>query len=636
MKQHMVKVFIPLSGDPSTLGHRRLYDYAKFAFPDAELYIGLGNNTNKRYLFSFDDRMEMAQRTFDDSSLNIISAPDSDSANVVTYEGMLAGFSRENAFDVIIRGVRGPADVDAEMNIHNVGKKQMMGKQRIKTHDRDVTGPVTVFIPADQDMTDVSSSTGKEIQRAQGSTEGYFTPFVKQRVEAKISSQYFVGVMGVEAAGKSYVSLQAQKLAEKRGIPIHIIDLDYLGHEILEESTEDLYKNVRLELIDVFEEDIRSGEDDEYFIDRKKLGRIVFDNPAKMDILNEIMYEPLMYKYEKEKSGEDKKGLIFVNGALLPEFGLTYLMNHNIVNVTADGGTVTKRLRDKKGYNSDQITRRTKSQFTAAEKYNTVKDRITEEDSGEIWSFDNSEDAEMDKQLNKMLDDIILKMDIYGELRFMGLWNRIGADGTYEDEYNKLIGGYSEPHRKYHIPQHIIDMLNLFAEAKQDVGHLMTNPDATEVAIWYHDYWLKKRSRVNEKISSNIVYKVCTDARLNVDFAEDVKNRVCATRHPDDLDNFDNYDDQVIADIDTAIFGMDEDAFNKYEQQIIQEFAWADKKEFTTIRIEILEKFRKREHIFYTDYIRNKLNKNNVTFEEQARANLDMSLEQLYLNLEEL
>ena len=69
------------------------------------------------------------------------------------------------------------------------------------------------------------------------------------------------------------------------------------------------------------------------------------------------------------------------------------------------------------------------------------------------------------------------------EQRWTALWQRLGAQGDANAVYDNLIARYSEPHRAYHTLEHIGHCLDEF----EQVRHLATNPDAVELALWYHD-----------------------------------------------------------------------------------------------------------------------------------------------------
>lgn len=91
-----------------------------------------------------------------------------------------------------------------------------------------------------------------------------------------------IGLCGKSGSGKSTI---AQMLSEKSGEFIHC-NIDEIGHKTL------LKEEVKKELIKAFGEQIICDK----FIDRKKLGDLVFENREKMETLSIITW-----KYMKEE-----------------------------------------------------------------------------------------------------------------------------------------------------------------------------------------------------------------------------------------------------------------------------------------------------------------------------------------------
>lgn len=91
-----------------------------------------------------------------------------------------------------------------------------------------------------------SSSAVKEIQKNHGFIHEYVPLFVKQRLEARLSGQYIIGVTGQIGAGKSYISTILT--TQGQSIPVHNIELDHIGHQILSDLKEPAYQNLRQEL----------------------------------------------------------------------------------------------------------------------------------------------------------------------------------------------------------------------------------------------------------------------------------------------------------------------------------------------------------------------------------------------------
>jgi predicted metal-dependent HD superfamily phosphohydrolase len=210
---------------------------------------------------------------------------------------------------------------------------------------------------------------------------------------------------------------------------------------------------------------------------------------------------------------------------------------------------------------------------------------------------------------------MIRDVDKYGELCFTGLWERVGADATPDSEYKKLAETYLEGHRVYHSLQHIMHGIREFEKAK----HLIENPDQVLFALWYHDFVMKKKSRVDVERSSQVAYNVCKTALLSDEFAENVKKLILMTRHNTAPSA---NDEKFMIDIDLSILGSSPEEFARYEKKIREEYSWAPDDEFKKRRAGILQGFLDRPAIYNTELFREK-------YEAQARTNLTKSINDL-------
>lgn len=582
----MSRCLYAFSGDPITRGHRNVIERIVRAHPEDELVVGIGTHPDKKYLFTLDEREEMARRYLSDLGVEVVS-----------FEGMLTDYAVENGFDVVYRGIRDANDAREELNIFHALRSQG-------------TGMEIYLIPAHEEMTHISSSNVKAIAREHGRIHTLVPLHVKEAMDAWMLGQYLVSITGESGVGKSYMSGEIKKLADELRIPVHYIDLDALGHQILGESREHLYVKTREKIIETFGDCVALPDG---FINRKALGDIVFGNPETMAKLDEIMYQPMMVKITREKYGDDTRGLLLLDGALIAEFGWAYLSNNNAILVTSDEQTQRSRLSGK-GLGFDQIERRKKSQYTGERKRDELLRRISEDGNGTLWEIDNSEGSDMD--LRSDLRDIILKLDRWGELRFRGLWNRIDADGAPDAVYKKLVGAYTEPHRRYHtLRGHIVDGLDELWK----IRHLLERPDEFEFAWWLHDYDYKKQSKVNERRSAEVARSLCANALLEERFGDYVSVLVLDTGHNEVPETSDG---KFIADLDLLMFGRPPEIFDKNEFRIRKEYSWVGLEEFRRGRSAVLKRFTDRENIYYTDVFRGK-------YEVQARRNLERSLERM-------
>jgi len=199
--------------------------------------------------------------------------------------------------------------------------------------------------------------------------------------------------------------------------------------------------------------------------------------------------------------------------------------------------------------------------------------------------------------------------------RWTALWKRLGAQGDASVIYNDLVSRYSEPHRAYHTLEHIGHCLDEF----EQVRHLATNPDAVELALWYHDAIYDTKAKDSEERSAVLTAEVVRSASLSDNLGQSVANLIMATKHtatPTDPDV------QLLVDIDLSILGQSEDKFDEYERQVRKEREWVAEDAFIAGRSAILKSFLDRSTIYSMQFFRNK-------YETQARRNIAGSLARL-------
>ena len=113
------------------------------------------------------------------------------------------------------------------------------------------------------------------------------------------------------------------------------------------------------------------------------------------------------------------------------------------------------------------------------------------------------------------------------EQHWSALWQRLGVKGDTNAVYNDLFVRYSEPHRAYHTLKHIGHCL----EELERVRHLASNPDAVELALWYHDVIYDTTAKDSEEQSATLAIEVARNASLPDNFGQLVANLIMATKH---------------------------------------------------------------------------------------------------------
>ena len=101
----MKRAVFPGSFDPVTIGHQDIVNRGLKIFD--EIIIGVGENTDKKYMFSSNERFDFVSKTFEADAKVLIK----------TYDGLTVDFCKKNNAEFIIRGLRNPADFEFEKKI---------------------------------------------------------------------------------------------------------------------------------------------------------------------------------------------------------------------------------------------------------------------------------------------------------------------------------------------------------------------------------------------------------------------------------------------------------------------------------------------------------------------------------------
>ena len=138
----MKRAVFPGSFDPITLGHLDIIHRSIPLFD--EIIIGVGTNSEKKYMFPLDKRIDFIKNTFAEFK----------SISVTQYEGLTIEFCKKVQADFIIRGLRNPADFEFEKAIAHTNRK--------------MSGIETVFLLTAAKTSFISSSIVREVISNQG------------------------------------------------------------------------------------------------------------------------------------------------------------------------------------------------------------------------------------------------------------------------------------------------------------------------------------------------------------------------------------------------------------------------------------------------------------------------------------
>ena len=141
----MKKAIFPGSFDPITLGH---LDIIKRSLPlFDEIVIAIGVNSEKKYMFTLEERKQFIEETFKDEP----------TVSVITYEGLTIDLCHKLNANFILRGLRNPADFEFEKAIAHTNRR--------------LSKIETVFLLTAADTSYISSSIVRDVIRNGGEYE---------------------------------------------------------------------------------------------------------------------------------------------------------------------------------------------------------------------------------------------------------------------------------------------------------------------------------------------------------------------------------------------------------------------------------------------------------------------------------
>ena len=138
----MKKAIFPGSFDPITIGHVDIIKRAMKVFD--EIIIAVGDNTDKKYMFPKEKRVEFVKQTFNNYN----------SIKIESYSGLTVDFCKKNNTEFMIRGLRNPADFEFEKSIALTNRK--------------MTDIETIFFLTSSENSFVSSSIVRDLIRNSG------------------------------------------------------------------------------------------------------------------------------------------------------------------------------------------------------------------------------------------------------------------------------------------------------------------------------------------------------------------------------------------------------------------------------------------------------------------------------------
>ncbi len=360
----MEKLLYTGSFDPVHNGHVNIIERGSRMCE--QLTVGIGVHPEKRGMFTPEERQYLIERA-------VAHLPN---VRVTPFEGLTVDFALREGIGYLVRGIRNGADAESEMTLALANRTLLRGVE-------------SVWLPTDPALSQVSSSVAKGIVKEQGDVSRHVSLGVKQALEGRSLGQYLVGITGGSGSGKTTLTQELVSTFRHRGIEAWHVDLDRLGHDLLSADYSDpVYERVRTQIGRDFGKTVILGDGG---VNRRVLGPLVFGDEAALDRLFEIVQEPLLLRLRDTLRG--KRGVIFIDGAILVERELTHLVNHNLVLACADEEVALQRLLDRDRIDESEIRNRLRSQTSVEEKESLMAQRIVNDGNGEVLRVNTSQRA---------------------------------------------------------------------------------------------------------------------------------------------------------------------------------------------------------------------------------------------------
>ena len=152
----------PGSFDPITNGHIDIIERA--AKLSDKLIVAVLNNSDKKPLFSVNERLEMIKDAIKDIK----------NVEVDSFEGLTVDYCKKKNASIMIRGLRAVTDFEYELQLAHT--------------NRELNNEVdTVFLLADMNYSYLSSSAVRQVSEYGGDVSKFVTAFVEEKLKEKYS-----------------------------------------------------------------------------------------------------------------------------------------------------------------------------------------------------------------------------------------------------------------------------------------------------------------------------------------------------------------------------------------------------------------------------------------------------------------
>lgn len=157
----MKTAIIPGSFDPITLGHLNIIRRVSYMFDEVIVCV-MRNASKSSGMFSIEERCDMVCRSVEKYPNVRVESPD----------GLLAEYVMLHEGAVVVKGMRAASDFDYEFQMNLINKKINPGME-------------TLFLPASEKYTFLSSSIVREMARYGADLTGFVPDEIKSDIEKK-------------------------------------------------------------------------------------------------------------------------------------------------------------------------------------------------------------------------------------------------------------------------------------------------------------------------------------------------------------------------------------------------------------------------------------------------------------------
>lgn len=170
-------------------------------------------------------------------------------------------------------------------------------------------------------------------------------------------------------------------------------------------------------------------------------------------------------------------------------------------------------------------------------------------------------------------------------------WRALGIGR--EELGEELLQRWSEPHRAYHTPVHLLHCLASIDELAARVG---LGPPSLEVklAAWFHDAVYDGVPGKDEQDSADLA-----EYALGGDLGDEVARLVLLTRNHEVKQH--DHDGTILVDADLAILATYSARYWRYVHDVRAEYARFSNEDWRIGRSRLIRHFLDRERIFATD-----------------------------------